>query len=332
MCIGGRGQKKDTKYQSLPIEEKESHRWIQAAAEAGRRLEQATQVTVVADREADIYELLDRVPNERTHVLVRASFDRHLVTQGGEKLFEWCDQQPVQHTYRIDLEAIPDKRSAHRACLQVRFSSVVIKRPKNCSNKSASPSLVLNAIDVVEEANTVVGKEKAVHWRLLTTHDVRTVEQACQCIEWYCQRWHIEQVFRTLKRQGVDMESSLVESAHRLEKLAVMALGVAVRTMQLTLAREGKSQRPATDAFDHQDIEVLKQLQPTLEGKTEKQKNAFSPLSLAWACWIIARLGGWKGYASERKPGPITMLNGLKEFESIKMGFSLARQIDVCIR
>ena len=67
-----------------------------------------------------------------------------------------------------------------------------------------------------------------------------------------------------------------------------------------------------------------------MEGKTEKQKNPHPPQTLSWASWVIARLGGWKGYASESPPGPITMLRGLTKFEAQFQGWLLAHQ-DVCI-
>lgn len=143
-----------------------------------------------------------------------------------------------------------------------------------------------------------------------------------------CVGWLVEQLFRTLKRQGLDIESSLVEGCEDLMKMACLATAAAVRVMQLVQAREG---RPAADVFGAPEIEVLKQLGPTLEGKTEKQKNPHPALSLAWAAWIIARLG-WKGYAKERKPGPITMSRGLQTFTSLCLGWRLARgQKDVCI-
>jgi len=170
----------------------------------------------------------------------------------------------------------------------------------------------------------VIGNEQPVHWRLLTTHPIKNEEDALKCIHWYKQRWHIEQLFRTLKKQGIDLESSLLEEGSRLEKLAVFACSAAVRTMQMTLAREGKSDRPATDAFTVEEIKVLERIQAQKEGKTDKQKNPHPKHSLAWAAWIIARLGGWKGYASERKPGPITMLTGLRAFESIYYGYLIA--------
>jgi hypothetical protein len=79
----------------------------------------------------------------------------------------------------------------------------------------------------------------------------------------------------------------------------------------------------------------LQHVQPTLEGKTEKQKNPHPPNTLAWAAWIIARLGGWKEYACARKPGPITMLHSLQAFSDIQQGWMLALERtgrNVCIR
>lgn len=329
-----RRQGKAANYQALPIETKESYRWIQAI-EAGRQcLPQAARMTVVADREADIFELWTRLPDARTDLLIRAGRDRALYTEGGHRLFEWLASQSLGGQYRLQLPAVAGKRSGHEALLNVRFAQVTLSKPRHCTDARAPEALTLNAIEVVEDAQTVVADEAPIHWRLLTTHAVRTLAQARQCIDWYCQRWHIEQLFRILKRQGLDVESSQIEHGERLEKLAVLATAAAVRTLQLTLAREGQAPRPASDAFSAEEIDLLHDLQPTLEGKTEKQKNPHTPNTLAWAAWIIARLGGWKGYASERKPGPITFLHGLREFSSIQVGWRLARQHgvgDVCI-
>lgn len=318
---------KAANYQSLPIEDKESVRWISAAQGACQRMPQARKITVIADRESDIYEMWERLPDARTELLIRACHDRRLGSSAGQphdKLFGWMAQLPIAGSERLALAAT-GKRSAHEALLHVRFGSARLQRPNNCTDPKAAPGVGVYAIDVLEDTGTVVGKEKPIHWRLLTTHRVESLHEARQCIDWYRQRWHIEQLFRTLKSQGLDIESSLVEDAKRLEKLAVLAASAATTTLQLTLAREGRTQRPASDAFGAQAIEVLAHIAPTLEGKTQKQKNPHAPASLAWAGWIVARLGGWKGYASERKPGPITMVHGLQVFEGMARGWRLAR-------
>ncbi len=61
-------------------------------------------------------------------------------------------------------------------------------------------------------------------------------------------------------------------------------------------------------------MKFLKIIQPTLEGKTEKQKNPFIYGSLAWAAWIIAKLEKWNGYTTQSPPGYITMKNGMDIF------------------
>lgn len=126
-----------------------------------------------------------------------------------------------------------------------------------------------------------------------------------------------------MKRQGLNAEASQLESGAALLRLAALAVQAATRCMQLVLARDGTDPQSAELAFEDDDIEVLTALQPTLEGRTEKQRNPHPHRSLAWAAWIIARLGGWKGYRSEGPPGPITMHEGLTRFTAIAEGWRL---------
>ena len=123
-----------------------------------------------------------------------------------------------------------------------------------------------------------------------------------------------------------------MESWESFEKLTVLAVGVSVRTLQLVQACEG-SQLRVGQVFSVKEVEVLRVLSTTLESRTEQQKNPFRQgSSLAWAAWIIARLGGWKGHAWERKAGPIMMLHGLQRFEQLSEGFQLAhQQKDLCM-
>ena len=155
-----------------------------------------------------------------------------------------------------------------------------------------------------------------------------SVEQALQIVRYYRWRWVIEQVFRTLKSQGLNIEGSDVSTYEALVNLALMALMAAVQIMQLVQAREGKTNQPIESSFSAAEIEVLQAINPTLEGKTEKLKNPHPPHSLAFAAWIIARLAGWSGYAKQRPPGPITMKIGLIRFKNIAEGFFL-RELDM---
>lgn len=91
--------------------------------------------------------------------------------------------------------------------------------------------------------------------------------------------------------------------------------------IQLTQGRDGTDQMPASNVFTEPEIETLAALGPTLEGSTERQQNRHPVASLAWAAWIIARLGGWNCYY--KPPGPITMRRGMEQFYSIHRGRQL---------
>jgi hypothetical protein len=282
-------------------------------------------VTVIDDREADIYEKWDRLPDAHTHLLTRASRDRALADGG--RLFPTLAGFAEQHRYLLDLPARPGKRSARQACMAVRFGRVRIRRPGRCSDPDASDEIELFAIEV-RELDPPRG-EKPILWRLVTTHTVESVAQALTVIGWYRMRWHIEQLFRTLKRQGLRVEESVIEDGETLEKLVVIALIAATITMQLVLARTATSQAsPASRVFDAEQIEVLRALQKKLQGRTTKQKNPYPSDTLAWAGWTIARLGGWTGYNSDKSNGPITMRDGIERFCTIVDGYKLAK--DVC--
>jgi hypothetical protein len=325
--IWRRTKKKAKNYKLLPIEKKESYRWVHGGNQAKEVLDEAAMVTVIDDREGDIYEKWARLPDERTHLLTRASRDRS-VADGG-RLFSTMASLPVAHHFVLDLPARPGKRGARKARMAVRFGRIRIRRPKACSDRNAPPELELFAIEV-RELNPPPGD--AVCWRLLTTHSVESVEQALTVIGWYRLRWNIEQLFRTLKRQGLRIEQSVVEDGEALEKLVVIALIVATMTMQLVLGRANSGNAvPASRVFDPEQIEVLQALQKKLQGRTRKQQNQYAPATLAWAAWTIARLGGWTGYESDKSNGPITMRDGLQRFNAIANGYMLAKsEKDVC--
>lgn len=322
-----RNKSKHRAYQKLPIEEKESYRWLETAMQGKEAVKEAALLTIIADRESDIYEEWYRIPDARTHLLTRAGRDRKL--KDGKLLFEYAAHLNVAGIEEIEVRERTGKRRAHKAKLEIRYGEVEIKKPKNCSDKNAPERVKLRVIDIRELPESVISDEEPIHWCLLTTHEISTYEDSLNIMRWYCLRWNIEQLFRTLKKQGLQIESSQLETGESLTKLAIIALRAATQTMQLTLARESNVDRPVSDVFAEEEVKVLSALQKKLEGKTAKQKNPHDVGKLSWAAWIIARLGGWKGYASERPPGPITMIQGQIEFSSICHGWFLAR--NVCI-
>lgn len=311
------GKKADRR--AKPVADKESQRWIDGARRGAVVCEGAATLTHVADREADIFALFARCP-EGSHLLVRAAHDRALEDKG--RLFAKLDALPVAGRAEIDVPAKPG-RKARIAKVVARFVSAQIARPKGGLAEDLPPSLTLNVVDIREDRPPA--GEAPVHWRLITTHPVTDAADAFAIADLYRRRWCIEQLFRTLKTRGFDIEGLLIEDEAPLCRLVMATLIAGVTIQQLVHARDGDQGpgplRPLTDAFEPHDQPLLEAFCAKLEGKTLRQKNPHHAGSLAYAAWVCARLGGWTGYYG--KPGPIVMLQGWLYFQAAKHGAAL---------
>ena len=304
------------------LSDKESQRWITTALAAKPLLAKAAMVTALGDRESDIFALYASAA-EYLHVIVRSMHDRKLADDSS--LYAASETMAI-----VDQRAIVVPARAQRAeravSLELRFGAVNLARPQSKFLRHLPESLPLTLVDV-REVDPQAGTEP-LHWRLLTTHAVANAEQAWRIVDWYKQRWLIEQFFRVLKTQGFRLEDSQVATADRLLKLAAIAAKAAVITIQLLQARDGRGQQPIQLAFNANEVAALTALNQNIEAKSKRLKNPHPSDSLAWAAWIIGRLGGWDGYPSSKPPGPITMKHGLEYFHAVAIGWSLR---NVCI-
>ena len=89
----------------------------QGPQRAKAALTKAAMVTIIDDREGDIYEKVARLPDRRTHLLTRACRDRTVV--GGGTLFAIMAGFAEKHRFKLDLPTRPGKRQARQACLSV---------------------------------------------------------------------------------------------------------------------------------------------------------------------------------------------------------------------
>ena len=311
---GQRGRRKQRHFS-----DKQSRRWLNGAQKAAELAKGgAALVTVIADREGDIYEDFACRP-DGVEVLIRAGQDRRLTD--GSLLFDKAARLPEAARMTVDLPAAPGRR-ARTAILALRFCPVQIQRPGNRSGRETAilpESVTLTLLDA-REIDPPDGVA-AAHWCLLTTHAIRDAADARRIVGFYRQRWTIEQLFRTLKTQGFDIEALRLMQDGPFEKLVAASLIAAITVLQLVRERDGTAKRPLHDAFDRDDQPAFETISADLEGKTARQKNPHPRGSLAFAAWTIARLGGWTGYYG--KPGPIVMLQGLVRFHQIKHGWTL---------
>ncbi|MDE2380305.1 MAG: IS4 family transposase [Bradyrhizobium sp.] len=321
VCLGLTGgevwtrKRKKIAHEKRALADKESERWVTTAAQGCEVLAAARMITVINDREGEFFAHWALTPGDNVHLLTRAMHD-HALADGGT-LYEaverarFCDEAVIDLPQRVD-------RRARQARLSMRMGTVTIKRPQRPGVKDLPKGVEVSFVEVVER-RPPKGAEP-IHWLLLTTHPIATTADAWRVVSWYKQRWIIEQLFRSLKSQGLRIEDSLLDSAEGLIKLVAIATRVACVVIQLVQARNGGEELPAEFVFTPDEIEALRAINKTLKGRTELQKNHHRPNTMAWAAWIIAKLGGWTGYASHRPPGPITFHMGMARFQLLVYG------------
>lgn len=308
----------------LPIAAKESYRWLQTLQQSRACLTPAAQVTVIGDRESDIYECFAHRPDAATHLLVRSQHDRKTTTE--EKLSACLAAMPWQGKQSIELAG--NQNSLPRtAQLQFRWTSVEIAAPdKRQALNAAQPTVTLWAVEVSEIPGTTPADDKPIHWRLLTTHPVNDLAMAQQIAHWYSLRWLIEELFRILK-QGLQVEKAQFETGIALKKLLAVALEASWKILLLKQARMGTPTLPASTCLQEEEITLLQALQPTLEGESKAQQNPFETATLAWAAWLIARLGGWKPVPLTKRPfGVVSLYRGWQVLQKQLQGWRLAQQ------
>ncbi len=313
-------------YPNLPIEEKESNKWPQTSKATKDSLTEAEAIIIVQDREGDIYEQFAKVPDEKTFLLIRSKNDRR--TEDKESLWKMLSQAQVWGYYEVHVEADNRRKtSARTAVVEVRSTSATILRPKNHNNKELPPVIKVYAIEA-KEVNSEA--ENPIHWRIVTTWPVEDFA-GCSCVlEWYTWRWQIEELFRTLKKEGYDIEGSELENPWAIRKLAIMMMDVIIKLMQMRIVYnepEGHPSPPVEAVFSLEQQQCLTEVNKKLEGKTQKLKNPHPVDTLKWAVWSIGRLGGWKGYKSQRRPGMTTLQQGLAKFFDIYNGWELSKDV-----
>jgi hypothetical protein len=146
--------------------------------------------------------------------------DRRLVDGG--TLFNAAESFAVASTREINLPARQPDRAARTATVEMRFGEVEICRPRDEQDRTLPKTVRLRLVEVREIA-APEGAEP-LHWRLLTTHEVADAEKAWEIVGWYQARWTIEQLFRVMKSQGLQLEDSQLASADRLVKLTAPRL------------------------------------------------------------------------------------------------------------
>jgi hypothetical protein len=295
-----------------PIEEKENMRWLAGMRQA-RALAQQTpgvQCVGVADSEADIYELFIEPRGEvPVHWLIRACQDRALETDSGH-LRDPVLAAPLLYQAELRIRgrkaktAVEERsrrqnRETRQAVVEVRAATVTLRPPWRFDRQLAA--VTVNVV-LVGEPNPPAG-EAPVEWILATTLPIDAPEQVRQIVEYYCVRWCIELLFRTLK-SGCRIERRRLEHIDRVLPCLALYLIVAWRT--LFVCRLGRECPEADCEAIFEPSEWKAVWMAVHQKKPPKQ-----PPRLSEMVHLIARLGGYVE-RPKSEPGAQTVWIGLQ--------------------
>jgi len=297
---------KKAKCQKLPIEQKESNKWLKsyrAAAKVQARLPETTVVSL-GDREADLYDLfaLAEDTKQGPMLLVRARHNR-VVKAEQKLLWPTLEAQPVAG---VQVLKVPRQhnRPAREAHLTVRFAKIELCAPQNDRQQDI---VVWAVLAKEEEAPKGV---KPLEWMLLSTLPVESFEQAIEKLQWYARRWTIEVLHRILK-SGCRIEDRQLGQANRLEACLAIDLVVAWRIHHLNKLGRDTPDAPCTVYFDDDQWKALWAF------TTKKPVPPKNTPSLRQAIHRVASLGGFLGRRGDGEPGTQTLWIGLQRLDDI---------------
>jgi len=309
-----RGRESVEERKALPIEDKESYRWLQSYQRVSeiQALCPDTRLISVGDREADIYELFQEAAKNPNgpDLLVRANHTCQRQTTEQQALWEHLPSQPLAG--QLDLY-IPGKggKKARTAVLEIRHAEVEIKPPQRL--KGSAP-IKLWAV-YAHEPNPPA-KTDAVEWLLLTTVETTDLEQACERLSWYATRWNIEVYHRVLK-SGCRIEDRRLGTAETLQACLAIDLVVAWRIFRLTKLGRTVPDISCKIFFQEEEWKAL---------CIHHTKNPYPPdipPTLNEAIRIMAKLGGFIGRKGDGEPGTTSLWRGIQRLDDITETFRI---------
>lgn len=307
---------------ALPIEEKESIKWIDSLRNSNNLNLKNTKVVTVCDREADIYDLFEVACRESSSILIRARQDRTVnknsvySKKSGDKLWSLAKKIPCQGEVEVAIPA-RDNKPSRTAILELRFGDFIMNPPKNNIKRKTEklPNLKLHVIYIIEKDNSEI--ESPMEWVLLTNIPINNFEGAVEKMRWYCLRWRIE-VFHKILKSGLRVEECRLGTADRLIRYLTVMSVIAWRIFFITLIARSDPTLPCTDLLAEEEWKVL-------YTKMHQSKDYPSaPPTIKEAVLWIAKLGGFLARKNDGEPGPITLWRGWKRLFDFTEGWNFA--------
>jgi Transposase DNA-binding len=296
----------------VPIEKKESIRWLENVQQATELLGDPGRCVHVGDRESDIYELFCAAQEAGTHFLIRTCVDR-LAGDGDHTIADEMDEVAVKGLHRIEVR--DNNGNPDEAVLEIKYRKLRVLPPVD--KQKRYPALTLTVIRA-EERGTPTNRKK-IEWKLITDLPVGSRKDAIEKLEWYALRWKIE-VFHKILKSGCKAEESKLRTAQRLTNLVAVFCILSWRIFWMTMLNRSAPDALPTLALTATEIAVLDRL---VNDKPQARRKTLSHYLTK-----IARLGGYLARANDPPPGNTVMWRGLSRLTDIALGATLGPDIE----
>jgi Transposase DNA-binding/Transposase Tn5 dimerisation domain len=298
------GKAKDRRKKN--IEDKESYKWIEGIEASNTLISNNITKVHVADREADVYEIFFCQPEVNSELLIRACRSRRIT--GNELL--WNEVSSLKPAAGIVLQ-IPDVKGHKKIAtkVEVRYKEVEILCPKH--RKSKYESVTLTAIEVRQPG--INDDEQGIWWKLLTTLEVKDVEDVKKYILWYTYRWQIER-FHFVIKSGCGIEDLQLKQAESLKKAIAIYSLAGFKIMQLTY------QSRFTPDVSCEVVLTTDEWESLYLRMHKEDSLPVTPPTLGQVAKWIGKLGGHLGRKSDGPPGLKTIWQGyirLRDFTDL---------------
>ena len=295
----------------VPIEKKESVRWLDNLMQSTELLCDPGRCVHIGDRESDIYELFCTAQDVETHFLVRTCVDR-LAGDGNHTIADEMAEVAVKGLHRIEVR--DSNGDPDQAILEIKYRKIRVLPP--IGKQKRYPALVLTVIHAEERG--APKNRKKIDWKLITDLTVGSRADAIEKLEWYALRWKIE-VFHKILKSGCKAEESKLRTAQRLANLISVFCILSWRVFWMTMLNRSAPDAQPTLALTTTEIAVLDRL---VNDKPQTRRKTLSHYLIK-----IARLGGYLARAKDPPPGNTVMWRGLSRLTDIALGASLGAEI-----
>lgn len=297
----------------VPIEQKESYRWLENVRQSTALLAEPRRMVHIGDRESDIYELFSTAHQVGTHFLLRTCVDR-LAGEGDHTVADEMREVKVHGLHRVEVR---DKKGVvSEAVLELRYRRIRVLAP--VAKQKLYPPLMLTVLHATER-DAPKGRDR-IDWKLVTDLPIRSRKEAVEKLNWYAMRWKIE-TFHKILKSGCKAEDVKLRTAERLVNLIAILCLLSWRIFWMTMLNRAKPEASPETALTPTEIYLLDQMVSDKPGPT--------PTSNTLSLYLtkLARLGGYLARAKDPPPGNTVIWRGMTRLTDIQLGFILGTQL-----